>query len=505
MPSVAEVGGLPFAICLVATSLCAQVEPPAWRVHSSAECYYELTGPSEDGGLFLIQSGVLGWVKFKPEPQPGEVITDELTLAMFDRNGGIAQVGESADFLISGLDSQASIGRLCLARLRRDAPRGLTLVEQLALGTDVDPISVIYNRDSGHIVVLDRRQKRLLAASWVPGAPLAGTVFTAVLDPSTAAFLGDGHEDWNLGEDRLGPGILVEHEGLAFGHWLAQVTQGTLSAQQPPGAIVPPTAFQVGDSEVASAFWPLRLTGPTGPFEIVDLDTGTSVATGVLAGGGVWFEFTPAGAAPMSAGHAHEVRATGVDPARFLPLFRYGSPSVTAAMRAYAGRTAWDLNFVGSDRFAVASLAALEGATPGTRFDAQFHLWIAATSESDPPPIVTIGTTVVLVAGALLGPFPRTVTDEHPVARIGVPFPIPDLPDLAGARAWFQFATLDPSGQAVLTDVFGLPIEPSPTQLGSSSSAGRLQRLACRRFLAGMSSNESRLFYQRCIESLRRR
>lgn len=482
----------------------AQSEPPKWRAHHSAECAFELGDQEESGVLHLTQNGVLEWLRWSPEARPGERISDSLSLPIFDLNGDIAQVADGATFLVTGLDSKTSVAWVCLVRLSRTTPRQLVLVEQFALGTDVDPIAVVHRRDSGHIVILDRRGRRILAARWTPGTPLRGSSFVTVLDARTAPFLEPGREGWTLNEDVAGPGILVGWEGRSLGDWVIDPKGAAWAARR-----VPETRawnrLRVDEPQLTSASWPLRVSGPPGPIEIVDLRTQARVATGEIAIGGQWQDLAPADAAPMVAGHLHELRAANAFPAQFVPRLRLGAPRASAAMRLSHAASLWDLCTEGSAHFAVIAHADLLDPPSGAGFVASFQVWIAATPETEPPPVTRIGGVSVLRDAVALEPVARRMANDRTRVSIRVQIPIDGLHELAGARLWFQFAVLDPNGEPVLSDVAAAPIAAAELQNASPSPPNAAQqRFACLRMLTGRSTTTGRALRARVLDALRR-
>lgn len=483
---------------------------PGWRIAEPRKQPYERQD-GEFGWLFILTAGTsqnLTW--YRDNPPPANLVDPEDSILLpFDAVGSFHPHAAVADsYLLSGVDRASTTGKISLVRMLYEPQRHLEIAATREL-PGVDPWRITWSPVDQALYVVDGLGGRLLRAPWTGQLPLP-TSFVSVVDSASLpdlSYIDHGGAAWGFGS-RAGGGVTFGGQKITF----------DITYQGNQWTVTPQTFYQflqttqqeryrVRSQDLTNAEGPITMQGPTGTFELVELESGTVRGTGSIAAAGEWFAFQPPTA--LRPGVAHFIR--GGTPQQqsetFWPLARYGQPGVNGGLLLGRGIAKLGYHRVGNALFSVGTDLRVLMPAPSFQFTAQTWLWVAVTFPQQPPPIVQIGDDTVLIAGATLGPYPIPLSSSETVGVIGVPLPIPDESGLEGCRVYGQFASVAPGDATVLSDVFAVEIlgaAGSAAAQGSAAPSAAARRRAVQRFVRGIGASTDLASYRQLLERLRR-
>lgn len=492
-------------------SLAQQAEPPSWRRYCSARTDYRFENPSEYGWLrtgsrATADSGKVMWLRTdegltNPDEDLGEIAVS------IHYPGNFCPGLASNRVLLCGLNQDGTHGRVVHLELRRTAPKGLFLLDDVDLGAGRDPIELVWNPARSRLLVIDRRNREMLVGDWTGVDSLPG-VFQVAFGSTSGPFL-DGTDNWWMSVDEQGHVFVWEKLGARF-YELDEIA-GQWSIQSHSIGSAPVHLVHLEDPLTANARWPIQVYGPATAFDVVDLDTGTVVTTTSLAAAETWTAISHA--TPMVPGHIHALVLPNGESERFLPLARWGAPSTAGGLQADRGLISWGDHCVGNPKFSAGATIRALSPPASFSFASDVSLFVAAAAPGDPPPVLEMQGVALLVPADIVGPTTYPITTGEPTTTVGQEYPIPDDPALAGVRVYLQFAGTAPDNGVILSDVFAVDLLSAEQALASRGSrrfaptAGteESRRKAAARWMSGRLSDGEAAAHAQLRERLGRR
>lgn len=443
----------------------------------------------------------LVWQQTGPEPVPATGTTATLTLP-FDYPDTIAEVSQGS-YLVAGWSTASGTGKLVAVTLDVTSSPHSLVGSDRDLGV-IDPRSVVWNSADSKIYLLDQLGDQLLCANWVPGQNLPSSFTPILAAPQTQPLQSSAAA--NLLPPASGSGVIIQRADDRTREWEVVPSGATWTVVETALVPQPPTSVLVSDPLTANARWPVRIQGPAGSFNVIDLESGLTVTSGVLPVAYQWWEFS--GGPPLAAGHRYAIQGSnGVLSQPFLAIDRIGDPDVEGVLTMARANVSWGDAYVASTDLTVIADATVDGVSSQFVYDASAYLIWAARLSGAPDPVTWVGTPPepVLQPDAVLGPFPVHLAADATTAPLSANFPIPNDPALAGVWIYFQWGLPAPDGASAYSDVIALPVTGGP--VGLSSTAGSAQTTSASRAMKSWRSSLSNPIgnaaYRQLLESKR--
>ena len=431
----------------------------------------------------------------------GPVFADVQLTMPFDCPGGSLHRG-SGLILVSGFDSGTGTGYLC--RLQMAGPSPTVVISESIAIPAFRPVGLVYNSAEARIYLLDPFSSLLRIGSW-SGSGVLPSQWTLV-DPNSPFPL--SHMETRPGG--MGGVYLYNaspsernvsfepidrcevYHGASPG-WVVNFSVATPS-------LVDPIAWAVDDPHLLGHHGPLRVLGQAAPCSVVDSETLASVGSLAMGSTSQWSSLTLSG--DLVPGRSYRIHGgTIADSIQLWPTYREGSPVGDGLYSIRHGTLRPPAMLVGNADFSVASSVRYHwsGQPPSTVPIPSF-LW-AKVGVPGPGVTITLPTGTVLINSpdATIGPDAEDtpVDPASLVSRLHFGVPIPNNDLLVGVPIVFQFVAISPSGQPMVSDVFGSSIRGQASGLsgalaqpqsgaGSAAAVPMHARCAmCREWLRG--------------------
>lgn len=445
------------------------------RDQTARTLFFKTPGLGRGALIMGRGSSTITFEQYQPLWEPWQLTTN---LPISNVGAIVRADASSSEFLVSGRDSQGQ-GWIVRLQATLGVPPTLALIEMRSYGAGLDPYSVAYNGVDGNLYVFDYGATRVLRAQWAPGLPLPSSfVHTLGSDVFPSLIAGQTLSPAVHINGGPLPGVdvyhLHEHLPMARitiqnGQWVA-VPAGHGSLQAAPADV-----WLVEGRALVSSFGPITITGPSGPYELVDED-----AASIVHSGSVPVANEPHVAvigSELYAGHTHRFRQPGgaASSANLWPTVRYGNCVQIDQVQWTRGVLQAQQARVNSPEFSVA--AGLRASVP-VQFKPLTYLLVGVRDANGDDPVIVQGDLAFLFApAAILGPLELEfkLNSLNDVSSFAMP--IPDNPSLSGAVFLWQFVSNTPGGQVAASDVFGTRILPAQGSAAARGTRGSLPTL----------------------------
>jgi hypothetical protein len=274
------------------------------------------------------------------------------------------------------------------------------------------------------------------------------------------------------------PGVLLRH-GLevtgASNFWLRPNSGGASSGawQMSPvaGASIRFTGVGIEWPGYQAVDAPVLVSGPAGMATLHEVETGQAIGWATIPGPGhvVPFALTQ----PMTVGFCYEPSVGSVTGSTFWPTFRVGSNTSVDFHKMGLGEFDQAAFRAGNASFSVRSRVQRFDAYPDLPGPTLSFLW-AKLGEPGPGMTITLpgGEVILAQPDATFGPSPRDGAMVDMQNLIGFPFPLDQAGSFVGQSILFQILHVLPTGNIVITDVFGGRLLPSAGLQSSAAAVG---------------------------------
>lgn len=469
----------PFAARLTALLASTAAVPSQGREATTQTCFYSEAG-GESGSLTSRppDSSYLAW---RVLSGGGEVSAG--TTLPFDVPGKPLHLG-TRTFLVPGRDSRSGHGWVVRVETQLAPRPSVAVVEAIDYGHGIDPYRLSYSAGEGQLYMVDHAGKRLLASPYALAwrLPVIKS-YVQVGDAASMSQLGVTWHTVSLREAE-GAGVEVSSVHRPYGRYRVYKAGGVWQVTWQASSL-PRYSLDILDRERLSDSAPIRVGGFRGMVFLREVATDSMVSRVEAASPDLYYSL-PVGAGTMLPRLRYEIGMTDnpqVVPFHFVPLVRRGTPQSGSEVALNAG--AIDNGgkcSIGNGAFGVIGIARSVREDPVAIHS---YLWMGARRADGSDPMIDVAVngrsvTVLSQVDAILGPYHHVVRGGSGHGYLYASMPIPEDPNLVGGVPLWQWATLTPSGEVIVSDVFG-----SLITLPSSERMRGLGKRDARRVLRG--------------------